>query len=76
MKTNYKISIQCLLVGDFFVDDNQLYAIGEVHSRTDPFRDCFNVNKKVLKRFLLETEVEVVKGTKLYHLLIDEYDFF
>ena len=75
-KKNHEVDIQCLIPGDFFVNDNTLYAIGEIHSRFDPFRDCFNVNKKEINRFPLNTKVKTVKGLKLYHLLIDEYDLF
>ena len=53
-------TIGCLKVGDFFLLDGRKYKVGHLIEGTNSYVACVDVESKKVKRFYIETTVEVV----------------
>lgn len=54
-------TIGCLRGGDFFLLDGHKYKAGHVIKGTNGYVACVDVESKKVKRFYIDTTVEVVR---------------
>ena len=55
-----KTTIGFLRVGDFFMFEGNKYRVGHLIENTNGYVACVDVNSKKVKRFYIDTDVEVV----------------
>ena len=56
-----KTTIGFLRVGDFFVFEGIKYKVGHLINNTNGYVACVDVNAKKVKRFYIDTSVEVTR---------------
>lgn len=56
-----KTTIGFLRVGDFFLFEGNKYRVGHLINNTNGYVACVDVNTKKVKRFYIDTAVEVTR---------------
>ena len=54
-------TIGCLCRGNFFMFESRKYRIGKLIENTNGYVACVDVNTKKVKRFYIDTDVEVTR---------------